>query len=443
MFPWSALERIDGLSATQDVWQELLGSHLPEFGRLCLKPDPHVGGLLPCPRDCGCYHRIIPRHDNAGAVAICRCLPPKCPDIELTPEQSSVLQVDRPRLGRALARALGCQPVHASIGALHTEQIGSWSRAAVPVFLTIQTTRRGFNHAVTHLAAVLRDKFIVLTPTKDLHTAATQQILAVPNAGIFDLESTIEVRQDGTLRAITPPEQLFAKFSPEADRPSPHSAFCTPKYALRKGLGVWHLIFDYQEADIRHEKGMFYVAWLLYHPDETPIHALDLMAKVPEIYRQQLGLPTLTDPTTGKVAPLLSGARLQERSLALDDRESMHRLYKKQKELEAILDSNDATEPEKAEALRELEDLYQFQRQHSRATVDSAKRAVWAVRNSIRRLQKALQAAVDANGNPHQAIHRFAEHLKSTIIIPSSLQAPAHPGNFIYLPTQGVLWSTA
>ena len=44
---------------------------------------------------------------------------------------------------------------------------------------------------------------------------------------------------------------------------------------------------------------------------------------------ESASLPTLTDPTTGKAPVLDSGARLQERSLALDDRESMRRLYKK------------------------------------------------------------------------------------------------------------------
>jgi hypothetical protein len=120
----------------------------------------------------------------------------------------------------------------------------------------------------------------------------------------------------------------------------------------------------------------------------------------------------------------------------------MRRLYKKQKELESILDSDAATEPEKAEALRELDQIYQFQRLHQQKTTDSAQRAVWAVRNSMRRLQKALKATVDTNGNPHQAIHRFAEHMKSNILTPSSLQAPAHPGNFVYLPAPGVLWRT-
>ena len=69
--------------------------------------------------------------------------------------------------------------------------------------------------------------------------------------------------------------------------------------------------------------------------------------------RLKEGLPEITDPTTGRKITLESHARLQERSLALDDREAMRRLYKKQKELESILDDDSSSEPEKAEALPE------------------------------------------------------------------------------------------
>jgi hypothetical protein len=221
-----------------------------------------------------------------------------------------------------------------------------------------------------------------------------------------------------------------------------------PRYALRKGLGVWHLIFDGKEADIRHEKGIFYVAWLLYNPPEHPIHALDLMAKVPEIYRQQLGLPALVDQTTGQAVALESHARLQERSLALDDREAMRRLYRKEKQLEAILDS-DATEPEKAEALRELEEISEFQRLHGRRNAAAAQRAVWAIRNAIRRLHHHLLTVIDPQGNPHPVFHSFANHIENHILTPSSRYfSPTRSGPrgtlagcFTYEPPYSLSWA--
>src|SRR5207244_7707195 len=85
-----------------------------------------------------------------------------------------------------------------------------------------------------------------------------------------------------------------------------------------KGHGVWKLTFDGQEAEMKHEQGIFYVAWLLANPPSQPIHALDLAAKIPGIYRQHLGLTEIIDPATGKAASLQSHARLQERNLGLD-----------------------------------------------------------------------------------------------------------------------------
>ena len=102
-----------------------------------------------------------------------------------------------------------------------------------------------------------------------------------------------------------------------------------PRYSIRKGFGVWHLVFDGKEAILKHERGIFYVAYLLTHPPEQPIHALDLMAKIPEIYRQQLGLAEMVDPATGKMVTMASHARLQERSLALDDVKALRNLLKK------------------------------------------------------------------------------------------------------------------
>jgi hypothetical protein len=168
---------------------------------------------------------------------------------------------------------------------------------------------------------------------------------------------------------------------------------------------------------------MFYVAWLLYHPDETPIHAIDLMATIPEIYRQQLGIAQLTDPATGKSTALASGARLQERSLALDDRQSMRALFKQQRELEAILDSESESEPVKAEALRELEAIYEFQRQDGRQPRDSGRRAAHAVRSAIARFQQQLGRAVGQDGRAQAVLRGFAEHVRKYILVPSARYA--------------------
>src|SRR5437868_7119258 len=62
------------------------------------------------------------------------------------------------------------------------------------------------------------------------------------------------------------------------------------RYVICKGSGFWQITFDGETAVIKHERGMFYVGYLLLHPFETSIHAVDLMSKIPEMYRKQLGL---------------------------------------------------------------------------------------------------------------------------------------------------------
>jgi hypothetical protein len=190
-------------------------------------------------------------------------------------------------------------------------------------------------------------------------------------------------------------------------------------FALRKGLGFWELTFDSRHADIKHERGIFYVAWLLTHRPPHPIHALDLISKIPEIYRHQLGLTHITDPGTGKQATLESGARFQERSLSLDDAESLRALFRKQKELEAILDDESESEPAKHEALLELEAIAEFLKQYGRRTQTNAQRAADSVRKSITRFHHHLAGAKDADGNPHPVLVPFADHIEKCILIPS------------------------
>jgi hypothetical protein len=297
--------------------------------------------------------------------------------------------------------------------------------------------------ALAELVLRFNAPFILFAPTQQHFDAHAQELLARVRAAFFTLQSTVVITDQGTFKPTKPPAELFAQFNPQPPPPE-RSAVPTrretlssqPRYALRKGLGVWHLIFDGKEAFIRHERGLFYVAWLLYHPDETPIHALDLAAKIPEIYRNQLGLPQLTDPGTGKVAPLLSGARIQERSLALDDAQSMRALFKKQKELEAILDSEDESEPVKAEALRELEALIEFQRQHTSRSKDNAHRTVHTVRVAIKRFHKNLLTSLDPSGDPHPLLRIFADHLQEHILAPSARS----PGSFTCHPAPRLSW---
>jgi len=251
---------------------------------------------------------------------------------------------------------------------------------------------------------------------------------------IFSSAETLPISMSEMLSAIGVMVASARPSSLSARSPPPKS-----RYSLQKGLGVWRLTFNGQDTEIKHERGMFYVAYLLLNPPENPIHAFDLIAKIPEMYRKQLGLAPLIDAATGKTTTIQSNARIQERSLALDDAQTMRTLLRKERQLEAILDSDDASEPEKAEALRELEAITKFQQENNSRTRDSAQNASDTVRIAIWRLQRHLLRATDIRGQPHAVLCPFALHLANFILFPSARHAS---GCFTYEPPPGIFWAS-
>jgi hypothetical protein len=231
--------------------------------------------------------------------------------------------------------------------------------------------------------------------------------------------------------------------------PSPFSLLPSPSYSLHRDLGFWQLTFEGQFAVIKHERGILFVAYLLLNPPEHPLHATDLVAKIPGLSRQHLGLTEILDPATGLPIQLESGAHLQQASLGDDDAELTRALLKEEKKLYALLDDPEEIEPVKAEALRRLEELAAFQKQHSRRSVDTAQRLARTTRQSISRLHLHLAAATDRQGNPHPVLRPFAEHMNNYILIPSARFASSGSphartglvGCFTYEPPRGLTWS--
>src|SRR5688572_2900289 len=103
-------------------------------------------------------------------------------------------------------------------------------------------------------------------------------------------------------------------------------------YALRKGMGAWHLTFGGADAVLKHEQGILYVARLLYQPHQS-IHGLDLAAGAA---RCQGGAADIR--LESGLTLLESHARIQERSSTLEEAETLRSLRRKEQELEAILD---------------------------------------------------------------------------------------------------------
>jgi len=118
------------------------------------------------------------------------------------------------------------------------------------------------------------------------------------------------------------------------------------QHTLRRSLGFWELTFEDRQAIFKHEQGAQYVACLLLDPPREPIHAVALALKVREM--------------SGK--PAGPGEVVQQRSLGLDDAAAVRALWRRQRALEAVLEDEQESEPVKAEALRELEEVTEFLR---------------------------------------------------------------------------------
>ena len=216
---------------------------------------------------------------------------------------------------------------------------------------------------------------------------------------------------------------------------TPNTTLCHPnecRYALRRGVGYWALVFAGREAIFKHELGALYVAYLLLHPQKEPLHAVALALKARDL--------------AGK--PAGPNEVLQERSMGLEDAAAVRALWRRQRELERVLADRLEIEPVKAEALRELEEVTEYLRTSPWRSRHGAERSARAVAVAIKRFHTRLAGALDAEGKPDEVLRAFALHLQEHLLLPSG-QGCGHIGKwvasvpagcFTYEPPSGVVW---
>ena len=207
---WQLLETIPGPAAVPAVWKASLGADFDTFREAFLRQLPTPAKSYPCPRECGCAHEIV-RHKSGPIVAVCRCEPSHCDDIRLTDADVAILELNWPKLGRAIAQAFGLTRREAEVAVPHAIQIAAYGDDALPVILTIQHDRDAFRQAVTALAAHLRGRFILFAPTADFMDAVSQQVLSGLGAVLLPLDTTVQLTPPGDLSAVKPPEELLAR----------------------------------------------------------------------------------------------------------------------------------------------------------------------------------------------------------------------------------------
>lgn len=212
---WRCLEDVIGIVAVPSAWHARLGAEYNAIETAFLRPVARMAPSVPCPRECGCAHKVI-KHKDGRLVAVCQCEPWNCEDLILNATDVVQLELNLPKLNRAIAAACECQARHADLGLPGTHQVGAWSSDAVPVILTIQQEPESFRHVVAELVARLRKRFILLAPTKRFVDSSCLELLENAKAELFDLESQILIESNGSLTARQSPGKLFQQFAPEA-----------------------------------------------------------------------------------------------------------------------------------------------------------------------------------------------------------------------------------
>ncbi|SPE54213.1 hypothetical protein SBV1_1770001 [Verrucomicrobia bacterium] len=252
--------------------------------------------------------------------------------------------------------------------------------------------------------------------------------------------SPLQTRPPGT-QPLSPPPPTNHHL---ASRPSPLAT----RYALRKGLGAWELIFEGRRAILKDEIGVPYVAWLLLNQPTEPVPALLLALRVEPPDRTCPGITEVEHPATGEIVLVERDAILQERSLALDDGDCLRGLWHEQRKLEAILEERNVSQVIKAEVQHDLEALQQFIRKQGWRTKIALSPATRKVGRAIRRFHQRLATALDATGAPSPVLRAFAAHLQDCLLVPSGRTGlrggDRHKmpgGSFIYLPPPGVVWT--
>jgi hypothetical protein len=215
---WRALEDLRGPAGVAALWQRWVGSDFDPLRAAFLRARPQPAASVPCPRDCGCAHRIV-RHAEGRLTAVCRCEPWNCDDLNVTEADLIVYELSWSKLSRAIARAFGAEVKEADLGVKATRQVAAFGSTALPVVLTLQRERPEMRSAVGQLGARLRERFVLLAPTSRALDAAAHGWLANAKAGFSDLESHLALLPSGHLLARRGGGELFTPYL--GDEPKP------------------------------------------------------------------------------------------------------------------------------------------------------------------------------------------------------------------------------
>jgi hypothetical protein len=142
------------------------------------------------------------------------------------------------------------------------------------------------------------------------------------------------------------------------------------------------------------------------------------------------------------------GGTIQERSVALDERESRRALIEQRRRLEALAKDESAPMFRRKAAKRDIAAIAKFLRLEPGRPTDEAQRSVRAVRMAIRRFHRNLVAAGKQGDRCGSVLAAFANHLERHLLIPSARFSGSRAreargemaGCFVYERPRGVEW---
>jgi hypothetical protein len=202
-----------GLAGVPALWRSWLGGDFAIFEGAFLEKRANPATSYPCAQECGCEHDLVERADG-NYVAVCTCDPWNCDDFVVTRDEAALLELNWPRLGRAICKAFECDFRETDLHLPLTRQIGSKFANAVPVVLTIENDRDEFRQVVAGVVAQLGRPFVLLGPTSRFLDVSSLGLLHGARAEFFDLASHVMLLPGGALQARKSGGELFSRFLP-------------------------------------------------------------------------------------------------------------------------------------------------------------------------------------------------------------------------------------
>ena len=215
---WSFLEIVGGTGAVVKTWKKrLAGDEFEPFRQVALRRLPNPATQYPCPRGCGCVHRVVRYPDNEGIEAVCQCEPWRCDNVPVMENDLVLYAPDLNAMGRAAVRAFGFHQREKEMGIHGMLQIGAFTDRAIPVILAVQPNRMSFRARVCEVAAKGRREFILIAPTANFMDSTTGDILTSLGGMFISLAATVRVTPSGQLQTIKPPLEILDAIVPSRE----------------------------------------------------------------------------------------------------------------------------------------------------------------------------------------------------------------------------------